>query len=146
MYNINVSRASLDEVCDNVPCMLRGSGKLTRALEDRLGVPFGQTTPDGKFTLGHVECLGACATAPMFMCTEKATGRIRYFEELDTPEKVGEVIDVIASGRGFDTTERWPRAGPPRGPPDALPVGHVDKPDSHRLGYLPAAGTRRLPS
>ena len=40
-------------------------------LEERLGVDFGQTTPDGKFTLGHVECLGACATAPMFMCTEK---------------------------------------------------------------------------
>ncbi len=59
------------EVCDNVPCMLRGSSKLTTMLEERLGVPFGQSTPDGKVTLGHVECLGACATAPMFMCTEQ---------------------------------------------------------------------------
>ena len=44
----------------------------------------------------------------MFMCTEKATGRIRYFEELDTPERLEEALALIASGHGFDTCERWP--------------------------------------
>ena len=96
------------EICTNVPCMLRGSGKLAERLKERLGIEFGETTPDGKFTLGQVECLGSCATAPMFMCTEKATGKIRYFEELDTPEKVDEALALIASGQGFDTCERWP--------------------------------------
>ena len=43
--------------------MLRGSGKLAAALTERLSIDFGETTPDGKFTLGQVECLGSCATA-----------------------------------------------------------------------------------
>src|SRR5512141_1833761 len=47
------------QVCTNVPCMLRGSGKLVDELKSRLGVVFGQTTADGRFTLGPAECLGA---------------------------------------------------------------------------------------
>lgn len=144
MYNIHHEPGEYAiEVCDNVPCMLRGSGKLTRMLEERLGIPFGQTTPDGKFTLGHVECLGACATAPMFMCTEKKTQKIRYFEELDTPEKLDEALALIASDQGFDTTERWP-LGPYRhgGRPDTnFLLGRVDKPNSHTLdSYLADGG------
>ena len=130
------------------PLYAARSGKLTPALEARLGVPFGQTTADGKFTLGHVECLGACATAPMFMATEKATGRIRYFEELDTPEKVDEVITLIASGRGFDSTERWPR-GPFHhgGRPDTnFLLANVDHPDSHTLDAYLAAGGYKPPA
>ena len=98
------------EICTNVPCMLRGSGKLADALTERLGIGFGETTSDGKFTLGQVECLGSCATAPMFSCTEKFTGKIRYFEQLDTPRedrrgagaaRVGPgVRDVRALARG----------------------------------------------
>ncbi len=109
MYNIHREPGAYTiEVCDNVPCMLRGSSKLTRMLEDRLGAPSARTTPDGTvFTLGHVECLGACATAPMFMCTEKATQKIRYFEELDTPEKLDAALALIASGQAFATTERY---------------------------------------
>ena len=143
MYNVHREPGEITiEVCDNVPCMLRGAGKLTRGLEEQLGIPFGQTTPDGKFTLGHVECLGACATAPMFMATEKSTGRIRYFEELETPEKIEEALALLASGHGFDTTERWP-AGPFRhgGRPDTnFLLANIDKPDSHRLATYVAAG------
>jgi len=143
MYNVHREPGDITiEVCDNVPCMLRGAGKLTRGLEEQLGIPFGQTTPDGKFTLGHVECLGACATAPMFMATEKKTGRIRYFEELETPEKIAEALALLASGHGFDSTERWP-AGPFRhgGRPDTnFLLANIDKPDSHRLATYLAAG------
>ena len=143
MYNVHREPGDITiEVCDNVPCMLRGAGQLTRALEERLGIPFGQTTPDGKFTLGHVECLGACATAPMFMATEKKTGRIRYFEELTAPEKVDEALALVASGHGFDSTERWP-AGPFHhgGRTDTnFLLANIDKPDSHRLETYVAAG------
>ena len=143
MYNIHHEPGQYTiELCDNVPCMLRGSARLGDMLQERLGVAFGETTADGKFTLGHVECLGACATAPMFMCTEKYTGRIRYFEELDTPEKLDEALALIASGHGFDTTERWP-LGPFRhgGRPDTnFLLGRVDKADSHRLDTYVADG------
>jgi NADH-quinone oxidoreductase subunit F len=143
MYNIHHEPGQYTvELCDNVPCMLRGSARLGDMLKERLGVAFGETTADGKFTLGHVECLGACATAPMFMCTEKYTGRIRYFEELDTPEKLDEALALIAAGQGFDTTERWP-LGPFRhgGRPDTnFLLGRVDKTDSHRLDTYIADG------
>jgi NADH-quinone oxidoreductase subunit F len=130
------------EICDNVPCMLGGAARLGDLLRERLGVEFGQTTPDGRFSLGHVECLGACATAPMFMCTEKATGKVRYFEELRTPEKLDEALALIASGHGFDTCERWP-LGPFRhgGRPDTnFLLARVDKPDSHRIATYIADG------
>ncbi|MGQ9489863.1 MAG: NADH-quinone oxidoreductase subunit NuoF [Anaerolineae bacterium] len=132
----------LIEICDNVPCMLGGALKLADLLKERLGIDFGQTTPDGKFTLGRVECLGACATAPMFMCTEKYTGKIRYFEELQTPEKMDEALALIASGHGFDTCERWP-GGPYRhgGRPDTnFLLARVDKPDSHKIETYIADG------
>ncbi len=130
------------ELCDNVPCMLRGSASLGDQLKERLGVEFGGTTPDGMFTLGHVECLGSCASAPVFMCTEKATGQIRYFEELDTPEKLDEALAALRAGRGFDTCERWP-VGPHRhgGRPDTnILLGRVDKPDAHKIATYVADG------
>jgi NADH-quinone oxidoreductase subunit F len=130
------------ELCTNVPCMLRGSGVLAERLKERLEIEFGETTHDQQFTLGEVECLGSCATAPMFMCTEKATGKIRFFEELDTPEKVEEAVMLIASGRGFDTCERWP-LGPFRhgGKPETnFLLARVDKPDSHKIDSYIADG------
>jgi NADH-quinone oxidoreductase subunit E len=52
-------------VCTNLPCSLRGARDLLGALESRLGIEAGETTADGRVTLGHEECLGACAWAPM---------------------------------------------------------------------------------
>jgi NADH-quinone oxidoreductase E subunit len=52
-------------VCTNVPCSLRGARSLLRGLEAYLGVHSGQTTKDGRVTIGHEECLGSCGTAPV---------------------------------------------------------------------------------
>lgn len=52
------------EVCTNVSCMLRGSGGVVEHLKKKLGIDFGETTPDGLFTLDEVECLAACDRAP----------------------------------------------------------------------------------
>jgi NADH-quinone oxidoreductase E subunit len=64
-------------VCTNLPCSLRGSRELVRALESFLGVRCGGTTSDGRITLGHEECLGACAYAPMMRVDDT------YHEDLD---------------------------------------------------------------
>jgi len=64
-------------VCTNLPCSLRGARDLVHALEEHLGIEVGETTADGRITLGHEECLGACAWAPMMRVG--AT----YHEELD---------------------------------------------------------------
>ncbi len=140
------------QVCTNVPCMVRGASRCVERLKERLGVEEGQTTPDGRFTLDHAECLGSCATAPMAMVTERSTGRIRYFEELDSPEDVDRFLDLLAAGRGFTHLERWTpdgdpdHTGRPAGPyrnggmePRFL-LARVNLPDSHRLARYEADG------
>jgi NADH-quinone oxidoreductase E subunit len=52
-------------VCTNLPCSLRGARMILGAIEKHLGIHAGETTSDGRVTLGHEECLGSCGTAPV---------------------------------------------------------------------------------
>lgn len=72
-------------LCTNISCMLCGSEEIAAHLQKKLGVDLGETTPDKKFTLKPVECLGACGGAPMMQI-----GR-NYYENL-TPAKVDEIL------------------------------------------------------
>jgi NADH-quinone oxidoreductase E subunit len=75
-------------VCTNLPCSLRGARGLLRALEAHLGVEAGETTADGRITLGHEECLGACAWAPMLRVDDV------YHENLDL-ETARRIVDAL---------------------------------------------------
>lgn len=75
-------------VCTNISCQLRGSDEVMAHLERRLGVKKGEITPDGKFSIKEVECLGACVGAPMMQI-----GR-NYYENL-TPEKIDSILDSL---------------------------------------------------
>ncbi len=75
-------------VCTNISCMLCGSDGIVEHLQKRLGIGFGEVTPDGRFSLKEVECLGACVGAPMFQIGE------HYYEHL-TPEKVDQILDEL---------------------------------------------------
>jgi NADH-quinone oxidoreductase subunit E len=58
------------QACRNVTCSMRGAERLIDHLERAIGVEVGQTTPDGRFTLSTVECLGSCGTAPVVMVND----------------------------------------------------------------------------
>jgi NADH-quinone oxidoreductase subunit E len=58
------------QACRNVTCSMRGSERLIDHLARTLGVQPGGTTPDGRFTLTEVECLGSCGTAPVVMVND----------------------------------------------------------------------------
>ncbi|MCH9770603.1 MAG: NADH-quinone oxidoreductase subunit NuoE [Gammaproteobacteria bacterium] len=92
MYELAPTGRHKIAVCTNVSCMLRGSDKIIHCIEKRLNIKMGETTQDGKFTLREVECLAACAGAPMCQIDNKA-----YHEHL-TPEKMLELIDEIDQG------------------------------------------------
>ncbi len=62
------------KVCMGTACHLRGAGEIVSGLERALGVGRGETTPDGKFSLETVNCLGACALAPVVMTGERVRG------------------------------------------------------------------------
>jgi len=55
----------LIHVCDSATCWIMGSDTVCGLLQERLGIPLGRTTPDGRFTLLPVQCLGACEHAPV---------------------------------------------------------------------------------
>ncbi len=67
----------LVQVCRTTPCWLRGSDEVLAAAREELGIGPGETTPDGGFTLMEVECLGACAAAPVAQINDD------YHENLD---------------------------------------------------------------
>ena len=64
------------KVCKGTACHVRGSGSLLAALEERLGIKEGETTPDGLISLERVACLGACALAPAMVVDEKVHARV----------------------------------------------------------------------
>jgi NADH-quinone oxidoreductase subunit E len=75
-------------VCTNLPCSLRGARALLRGLEQHLDVDERGNTRDGRIHLGHEECLGACAYAPMMRVDD------RYCEDLDL-ERARRVVDAL---------------------------------------------------
>jgi len=75
-------------LCTNVSCMLCGSDDILAYLTKKLGIGFGETTADGRFTLKEVECLGACGGAPMMQIHNT------YYENL-TPERIDKILAVL---------------------------------------------------
>jgi NADH-quinone oxidoreductase subunit E len=78
------------QVCGTTPCMLRGSDDLLEACYQR-GLKKGHTTEDGLFTLSEVECLGACANAPMVQINDD------NYEDL-TGDSMAAILDTLARG------------------------------------------------
>jgi NADH-quinone oxidoreductase subunit E len=72
-------------LCDSVSCYIMGYGPLAEHLRQRLGITWGQTTADGRFTLLPVACLGACDHAPALMIDDDLHGDL-------TAQKLDEVL------------------------------------------------------
>jgi NADH-quinone oxidoreductase E subunit len=79
------------QVCRNLSCALRGSEAILAAVERRLGIRDGGKTPDGRFSLEEVECLGSCGTAPVIQVNNGA-----YHERLDVPSALA-LLDRLAA-------------------------------------------------
>jgi len=77
------------QVCRNVSCSLRGAETLLDHVCKRVGAAVGETTPDGRVTVGTTECLGSCGTAPVVMVNDT------YHENM-TAESLDELLDKLA--------------------------------------------------
>jgi NADH-quinone oxidoreductase subunit E len=97
MYNLSPVGRYHVQVCGTTPCMLRGSDDVLAACKNH-GLQKGKTTPDGLFTLTEVECLGACANAPMVQINDD------NYEDL-TYDSMTSLLDALARGE-------TPKAGP----------------------------------
>ena len=110
MYNLRPIGRYHVQVCGTTPCMLRGSDAIMQACKDK-GLKKGATTPDGLFTLTEVECMGACANAPMVQINDD------NYEDL-TPETMRAILDALergetpAPGSQIGRTASCPEGGP----------------------------------
>jgi NADH-quinone oxidoreductase subunit E len=120
------------QVCGTTPCMLKGSDDVLSACYKR-GLKKGRTTDDGLFTLTEVECLGACANAPMVQINDD------NYEDL-TEKSMGAILDALAAGKS-------PKPGPqvarqtscPEGGPTSLKK-MAERNYDYRPQWTPTAG------
>jgi NADH-quinone oxidoreductase subunit E len=108
MFNLGPVGRFHVQVCGTTPCMLRGSDDVLDACYSR-GLKKGHTTDDGLFTLTEVECLGACANAPMVQINDD------NYEDL-TGDSMGAILDAFARGE-------TPKPGPQIERQTSCPVG-----------------------
>lgn len=92
MYNLAPVGRHQVNVCTTTPCWLRGSDDVVGACRKALGIGIGETTEDGEFTLGEVECLGACVNAPVVQVGDD------YYEDVDA-ESMAKIIEALKEGR-----------------------------------------------
>ncbi|CAK3900980.1 NADH-ubiquinone oxidoreductase 24 kDa subunit, mitochondrial [Lecanosticta acicola] len=100
MYNRNPVGRFHVQCCTTTPCQLRGSDGIMKAIEEHLGIHHGETTPDNIFTFTEVECLGACANAPMVQINDD------YYEDL-TPETTKELLTALKEAAEKTGASGW---------------------------------------
>jgi NADH-quinone oxidoreductase subunit E len=88
MYNQEAIGKYHIQVCSNLSCSLLGAESLIDRLKEKLGIGVGETTPDKKYTLTTVECLGACEQAPCMMIN------FDYFGNLDE-QKIEDILEGL---------------------------------------------------
>ena len=76
MYDLQPVGRHKITICTNLPCALSGATIAADHLKKKLGVGFGETTPDGQFTLKEGECLGACGDAPVCLHNRSEERRV----------------------------------------------------------------------
>ena len=76
------------QVCTNLPCCLKGARGIVLEIQDRLGIKAGNATPDGRFAIEEVECLGSCGSAPVVQVNLNP-----YLENV-TPDYVASILDM----------------------------------------------------
>src|ERR1700760_4282253 len=91
--------------------MLCDSDSVMRAIQDHLGIHPGETTDDGLFTFTEVECLGACANAPMVQINDD------YYEDLtyETTVELLKALQEASKLTGSEAATKLPKPGPKSG-------------------------------
>ena len=104
MYNLSPVGKFHIEVCTTTPCMLRGSDSMVDLCKKKLGLEIGEITEDGLFSLGRVECLGACVNAPVIKINEN------YYEDLDF-ESLNKILDSLKMNKKVKVGPQSKRKG-----------------------------------
>ena len=86
--NTNLKGRNIVRLCRTITCDMAGKSGIARALERELGIKFGETTKDNKFTLEYVNCLGMCDQGPALLINERVYPKV-------TPEKTVQILSEV---------------------------------------------------
>lgn len=75
-FSLTPKGENVISICQGTVCHVKGSLMLRETLEQELGIKEGETTPDGKFTIQPVRCLGCCSLAPVISINGKIYGNL----------------------------------------------------------------------
>ncbi len=75
-FHLNPRGRNIIRVCQGTACHVRGGKAILEAVQKQLNIKAGQTTPDLRFTLETVACIGACGLAPVMMVNDDTHGRL----------------------------------------------------------------------
>ncbi|HEY9595645.1 MAG TPA: NAD(P)H-dependent oxidoreductase subunit E [Spirochaetia bacterium] len=88
MFSFRPRGRHLIRLCESPPCWVMGEENILAALEAKLGISVGETSPDRLFTLETTSCLGACGVGPVMMIDGEVYGNL-------TPDRVEEIVDRL---------------------------------------------------
>ena len=83
MYDLKPVGKYKITVCTNLPCALSGGYHAGEYVQKKLGIGYGETTADGKFTLKEGECMGACGDAPVMIVNNRSMCSHMHPEQID---------------------------------------------------------------
>jgi NADH-quinone oxidoreductase E subunit len=109
MFHLKPVGKYLLQACTTTPCWLRGSDEVVETCRKKLGIGIGGTTPDGKFSLIEVECLGACVNAPILQVNDD------FYEDMDAA-LTEQLLDALAR-------DEVPPVGSMTGRQTSAPIG-----------------------
>ncbi len=118
------------QVCGTTSCMIMGAEDLVRLCRSKIADKPHTLSKDGKFSWEEVECLGACANAPMVQIGKD------YYEDL-SPERLAEIIEELSAGR-------VPVPGPQNGRYAAEPEGGLTSLKAYEAGKAPLNASAAL--
>jgi [NiFe] hydrogenase diaphorase moiety large subunit len=85
-------------LCRTISCSMQGKDRVMRQLENDLAIRFGETTPDGSFTLEWANCMGMCDQGPALLVNDRLFTRV-------TPQKVHEILGECRAVFGVHAAE-----------------------------------------
>ncbi len=85
-------------LCRTVSCELAGKAAVAQQLRNDLGIEFGETTPDGRFTLEWANCIGMCDQGPALLINDQVFTHV-------TPEKVHDILLLCKQTFGSHTLQ-----------------------------------------
>lgn len=90
-FRLKAAGENIIKLCFGTACHVNGAEKIAQVLIDELKIEIGETTPDGKFTLETVACLGCCSLAPVMMIGNETYGRL-------TPDNARKILKKFDKG------------------------------------------------